>query len=56
MAKRLDVWIPDGHTFVRESEWGSNMTKDKLNIEILSLNGLFYYDNNEMSDKGTKDK
>ena len=30
MAEALDIWIPEGHTFVRKSIWGEkNMTKDE---------------------------
>jgi hypothetical protein len=50
LAKRLDIWIPDGHTFVRESEWGNNMTKREYRFRNTALNGVFYYDNNEMSE------
>ena len=50
LAKRLDIWIPNGHTFVRESEWGSNMTKREIRYRNTALNGVFYYDNNEMSE------
>ena len=50
MAKRLDIWIPDGHTFVRESEWGSNMTKREIRYRNTALNGVFYYDSKELSE------
>ena len=50
LAKRLDVWIPDGHTFVRESEWGSNMTKREIRYRNTALNGVFYYDSKELSE------
>ena len=50
LAKRLDIWIPDGHTFVRESEWGSNMTKREIRYRNTALNGVFYYDSKELSE------
>jgi len=50
LAKRLDIWIPDGHTFVRESEWGNNMTKREIRYRNTALNGLFYYDNKELEE------
>jgi hypothetical protein len=50
LAKRLDIWIPDGHTFVRESEWGSNMTKREIRYRNTALNGLFYYDSRELTE------
>jgi len=50
LAKRLDIWIPNGHTFVRESEWGSNMTKREIRYRNTALNGVFYYDSSEMSE------
>ena len=50
LAKRLDIWIPDGHTFVRESEWGSNMTKREIRYRNTALNGVFYYDSQELSE------
>ena len=50
LAKRLDIWIPDGHTFVRESEWGSTMTKREIRYRNTALNGVFYYDSRELSE------
>ena len=50
LAKRLDIWIPDGHTFVRESEWGSNMTKREIRYRNTALNGVFYYDSRELTE------
>ena len=50
LAKRLDIWIPNGHTFVRESEWGSNMTKREIRYRNTALNGVFYYDNRELTE------
>ena len=50
LAKRLDIWIPDGHTFVRESEWGNNMTKREIRYRNTALNGVFYYDSKELSE------
>tara|TARA_A100001515_G_scaffold138626_1_gene132370 strand:- start:391 stop:2826 length:2436 start_codon:yes stop_codon:yes gene_type:complete len=50
LAKRLDIWIPNGHTFVRESEWGSTMTKREIRYRNTALNGVFYYDTKEISE------
>ncbi len=50
LAKRLDIWIPDGHTFVRESEWGSTMTKREIRYRNTALNGVFYYDTKDISE------
>ena len=50
LAKRLDIYVPAGFTFVRESEWGHNMTKREKIYRNTALNGLFYYDNKEMSE------
>ena len=50
LAKRLDIWIPDGHTFVRETEWGNNRTKREIKYRNTALNGVFYYDEKEISE------
>ena len=50
LAKRLDIYVPAGFTFVRESEWGHNMTKREKIYRNTALNGLFYYDNREISE------
>lgn len=48
LAKRLDIWIPDGHTFVKETEWGNNRTKREIKYRNTALNGIFYYDEKEI--------
>lgn len=50
LAKRLDIWIPDGHTFVKETEWGNNRTKREIKYRNTALNGVFYYDEKEISE------
>jgi hypothetical protein len=50
LAKRLDIYVPAGSTFVKESEWGNNMTKREKIYRNTALNGLFYYDNKEISE------
>ena len=49
LAKRLDIWIPDGHTFVRESE-GKEYDKARIRYRNTALNGVFYYDSKELSE------
>ena len=41
LAKRLDIWIPDGHTFVKETEWGNNRTKREIKYRNTALNLVF---------------
>ena len=50
LAKSLDRWIPDGHTFVKETEWGVKMTKREIRYRNTCLNDIFYYDNKEVSE------
>ena len=50
LAKRLDIWIPNGHTFVKETEWGNNRTKREIKYRNTALNGVFYYDEKEVSE------
>ena len=50
LAKRLDIWIPDGHTFVKETEWGNNRIKREIKYRNTALNGVFYYDEKEISE------
>ena len=50
LAKRLDIWIPDGHTFVKETEWGNNRIKREIKYRHKALNGVFYYDEKEISE------
>jgi len=50
LAKRLDIYIPDGHTFVREAEWGNNRTKREIRYRHTALNGILYYDEKELSE------
>ena len=50
LAKSLDIWVPDGCTFVKEAEWGVKMTKRETRYRHKCLNDLFYYDNKEVSE------
>ena len=50
LAKSLDIWVPDGCTFVKEAEWGVKMTKRETRYRHKCLNGLFYYNNKEVSE------
>ena len=48
LAKQLDVWVPERHTFVQAAKWGENMTKREVRYRNTALNGIFYYDKKEM--------
>ena len=50
LAKSLDWYVPDGCTFVEEAKWGVKMTKKEIRYRHKCLNGLFYYDNREVSE------
>src|SRR5210317_99068 len=50
LAKQLDVWVPERHTFVQAAKWGENMTKREVRYRNTALNGIFYYDKKEMSE------
>ena len=50
LAQRLNIHVPDSHTFVKEAEWGNNMTKREVRYRNTALNGLFYYDNKEVEE------
>ena len=50
LAKSLDRWVPDGHTFVSETEWGVKMTKREIRYRHTCLNDVFYYNNKEVSE------
>ena len=50
LAKQLDVWVPERHTFVQAAKWGENMTKREVKYRNTALNGIFYYDKKEMSE------
>ena len=49
LAKSLDIWVPDGCTFVKEAEWGVKMTKREVRYRHTCLNDVFFYDNREVS-------
>ena len=50
LAKQMDFYVPDGHTYVKASTWGDNMTKREIRYRNTSLNGIFYFDKREMSE------
>ena len=50
LAKQMDFYVPDGHTYVKASKWGDNMTKREIKYRNTSLNGIFYFDKREMSE------
>ena len=50
LAKQLDVWVPERHTFVQAAKWGENMTKREVRYRNTALNGIFYYDKKEISE------
>ena len=50
LARQMDFYVPDGHTYVKASTWGDNMTKREIRYRNTSLNGIFYFDKREMSE------
>jgi len=42
LAERNNVPVPPGHTFVKESLWGTGMTKKKYIYRTKSLHGMLY--------------
>ena len=50
LAKRLDRWVPPNHTFVSETKWGQNITKREKKYRNTALNGLLYYNNEQVSE------
>lgn len=50
LAKQLDVWVPERHTFVQAAKWGENMTKREVRYRNTALNGIFYFDKREISE------
>ncbi len=50
LAKQMDFYVPDNHTYVKASTWGDNMTKREVRYRNTALNGIFYYDKREMSE------
>lgn len=50
LAKQMDFYVPDGHTYVKSSKWGDNMTKREIRYRNTALNDLFYFDKREMSE------
>ena len=50
LAKQMDFYVPEGHTYVKASTWGDNMTKREVRYRNTALNGIFYFDTKEMSE------
>ena len=50
LAKQMDFYVPDGHTYVKASTWGDNMTKREIRYRNTALNGIFYFNEREMSE------
>ena len=50
LAKQMDFYVPEGHTYVKAATWGDNMTKREIRYRNTALNGIFYFDKKEMSE------
>ena len=50
LAKQMDFYVPEGHTYVKAATWGDNMTKREVRYRNTALNGIFYFDKREMSE------
>jgi len=50
LAKRLDRWVPPNHTFVSETKWGQTITKREKKYRNTALNGILYYNNEQVSE------
>ena len=50
LAKELDRWVPENHTFVSASTGNKNMTKKEKIYRNTALNDIFYYNNQEISE------
>jgi hypothetical protein len=50
LAKQMDFYVPEGHTYVKASTWGDNMTKREVRYRHTDLNGMFYVSKTEMSE------
>jgi hypothetical protein len=50
LAKQMDFYVPEGHTYVKPSTWGDKMTKREVRYRNTALNGIFYFDTKEMSE------
>jgi len=50
LAKQMDFYVPEGHTYVKAATWGDNMTKREIRYRNTALNGIFYFDTREMSE------
>ena len=49
LAEDVNIYIPDGYTFVRKTEWGKiKKSKRELKYRSKSLNGLFYRSDHEV--------
>ena len=56
LAKQLDRWVPENHTFVSATKWGQNITKRERKYRNTALNGILYYNNKEISEAVKIDK
>ena len=56
LAKQMDFYVPEGHTYVKASTWGDNMTKREIRYRNTALNGIFYFDKKEMSEAQRLDR
>src|SRR5210317_659763 len=50
LARQMDFYVPEGHTYVKAATRGDNMTKREVRYRNTALNGIFYYDKREMSE------
>lgn len=50
LAKQMDFYVPEGHTYVKASTWGDNMTKREVRYRHTDLNGMFYVSKTEISE------
>jgi hypothetical protein len=50
LARQMDFYVPEGHTYVKAATWGDNMTKREVRYRNTALNGIFYFDTREMSE------
>ena len=49
LAKKAEMHLPSNHTYVKSSVWGENgMTKKEKIYRSKSIDGLFFYDKEEM--------
>jgi len=50
LARQMDFYVPEGHTYVKAATWGDNMTKREIRYRNTALNGILYFDTREMSE------